>query len=132
MNQTLDEREAAREADRRERAAEEHRRLVTLRLTQLEVPPIYASVSFENFELHGEPDDQLAQVRALTLARRYLVEWPDVRNDILIFRGGVGSGKGHIAWTLARLLTIGHCIRARSVNLADLVRRLRASWKRNA
>lgn len=121
-----------RTAERLALSTEQRQRLVELRLAQLQIPVLYAQATFENFELHGEEGDRRAQVRALTKARRYCSEWPEVRNDILIFRGGFGTGKGHVAWSISRQLVQEHAIRAHVVKLADLVRRLRASWKKTA
>lgn len=106
-----------REAERLARAA-----------TTLNVRPKYAEATLGNFTLHGTAEDRAAQGRVLQIARRYLGRWPDVE-PILVFRGAPGTGKGHIAWAIARDLAATHGAVVEVVKLADLVRRIRATWR---
>jgi len=99
-------------------------------IESLQVPPLYRAVTLDNFELHGDPANREAQARVLQLGRRYVGLWPDVPDVLLVLRGGPGTGKGHWAWSITKQLTQLHALRARVVKLADLVRRLRASWGR--
>jgi DNA replication protein DnaC len=96
-------------------------------LIELGVPPLYADVTLENFQLHGSPEDRDTQLAVVRLARRYMGSWPDVAGELLILRGGPGTGKGHWAYSVAKGVA-SHGASVRVVKLADLVRRLRASW----
>lgn len=96
-------------------------------LASLDAPPLYAGATLSGFALHGTPADRQVQGRILQLARRYEGSWPDVE-AVLLFRGGPGTGKGHIAWSLAQALA-AQGVRVAVVKLADLVRELRASWR---
>jgi DNA replication protein DnaC len=125
---------AAEEKRREATAAEEQRiaarrlaRLSAIRLAQLEIPPIFAQASFENFQLHGSERDMSLQRRALDVAKGWVDGWPDVPH-LQVWRGGCGTGKGHLAWSMLVQLVRRHAVRARLVKLADLVRELRARW----
>jgi DNA replication protein DnaC len=96
-------------------------------LVELGVPPLYADVTLENFQLHGGTEDRDTQLSVVRLARRYMGSWPDVAGELLILRGGPGTGKGHWAYSVAKGVA-SHGASVRVVKLADLVRRLRASW----
>lgn len=93
----------------------------------LSVPPLYADVTLDRFQFHGRPEDEACQRAALNYARRWVSVFPKVRATVSVFTGAPGSGKGHVAWSLAKAVAeTGH--RAEVVKLADLVRALRASW----
>lgn len=111
-----------------ENATRRKARGATEALRALSVPPKYASESLETFALHGTPADRDIQVRLLTLARRYLADWPDPPHMVLIFLGGPGTGKGHLVYSIAKAVA-AESASARVVKLSDLVRRLRASWR---
>lgn len=119
--------EAEQKTDRRQTD-----RVVTARrqetaLTDLGVPPLYQGVSLESFELHGSQLDRDTQALVVRMGRRYMGNWPDVVGDLLILRGGPGTGKGHWAYSVAKgVAAMGAAVRV--VKLADLVRRLRSSW----
>jgi DNA replication protein DnaC len=98
-------------------------------LAALEVRPKYRDVTLGTFRHHGTPEDRQHQARVLQIARRYLGSWPDVE-PILVFRGGPGTGKGHVAWSIAKELAEVHAARVEVVKLSDLVRRLRSGWGR--
>jgi DNA replication protein DnaC len=123
-----------------ERAENERREVAELARIQLQmkcdaavralnVPEIYRGVTLGGFELHGSPEDRAKQTRALSHARGYLAEWPDVAHLILILRGVYGSGKGHWAYSVAQHLAAQEGVSARVVKVADMVRRLRRSWR---
>lgn len=99
-----------------------------LRLELLAVPPKYAAASIDNFQLHGETSDRNRQSRLLIMARRYLAEWPNVP-DVVVFRGGPGSGKGHLAWSIVKTLVGSYDVQARVVKLGDTIRDLREAWR---
>lgn len=98
---------------------------------QLNVPKRYVPVTLENFRLHGERGDRDDQARILQLARRYAADWPEVA-ELIVFRGGFGTGKGHISWSLAKLIAEAYGADVRVVKLPDLIRDLRETWRRDA
>lgn len=112
------------------REGEERQRLARIdrAIRALEVPPKYADAALGTFRLHGDRENRDAQGRVLQIARRYMGNWPDVE-PILVFRGAPGTGKGHIAWSIAHELVRAHGAMTQVVKLADLVRRLRATWR---
>lgn len=119
------EREEVRERERRATAEAATR---AARLAELAVPPLYAEVSLDAYRLHGDRAAQARQATALRIARRYLAAWPHVET-LLLFQGGPGTGKGHIAWSLAKAVVAEHGGSARVVKLARLVRDLREPWR---
>lgn len=92
-------------------------------LTGLQVPPLYEHATLENFEVGGVR--ALADAKAF--AARFLRTWPDVPM-ISLFTGTFGSGKGHIAWAIAKALASTHAVRGKIVVLSDVVRDLRETW----
>jgi DNA replication protein DnaC len=100
----------------------------TVLLGALEIPPLYEHVTLETFELHGDQKQQERQARILQLARRYLASWPDVAG-VLVFRGGPGSGKGHVTWSIAKKIASELGASARVCKLPDVVRDLREAWR---
>jgi DNA replication protein DnaC len=123
--------EANRVAWAHRRHAEDERRYREERIKKataaLDVPPLYAGVSFETWKLHGDAVAQNHQAEARQRGRVYLHTWPDVPG-LLVLRGAPGTGKGHWAWSVARDLT-GRGVFVTVVKLGDLVRKLRASWR---
>ncbi len=111
-----------------DRVASTREAVSTVRLGELEVPQLYRDVTLESFELHGDRGQQERQGRILQLARRYLGAWPDVP-AVLVFRGGPGTGKGHVTWSLAKQLVTQLSATARVCKLPDVVRDLREAWR---
>jgi DNA replication protein DnaC len=101
------------------------------RLADLAVPPKYQDVSLATFALHGSPEDQRVQQRAHGWALRYLGLWPDVQL-FSVLQGGYGTGKGHIAWSIAKHLVEELGATARVVKLPALVRELRDTWRKDS
>lgn len=121
--------EARRDQDV-ERVREQGARL-RARMAELDPPPLYRGVTLDGFQHHGDAEAKAMQMRVLSWARRYLAEWPDVA-ALVCFQGSYGTGKGHIAWALARSLVEEQDATARVVKVAGLVRRLRDTWRRDA
>lgn len=120
--------EATGAAETIDRKQEQGRRDLGARWAQLAVPPKYREVSLETYEHHGSDEDRRLQMRALTWARRYLAQWPDVA-DFVVLTGTTGSGKGHVAWSIAKAL-VEQGASVRNVKLPVLVRNLRDTWGR--
>jgi DNA replication protein DnaC len=109
-------------------AAEErkkHERKCAAALAALDVPALYAGASLDTFEIEGEHRDRLAL--ALAFARNYVATWPDVP-VISVFAGGCGTGKGHLAWSIAKELATAYGASARVTVLSDTIRDLREAW----
>jgi putative replication protein len=127
--------QAKADEDARLRAREEHRKLEAEQQVILErkrvmdalaVPPLYAKASLDTFTIHGTPDQQAAQGRMIRFARGYVRDFPDVPG-IVAFTGSPGSGKGHVAWSIAQAVAATGKA-AKVTKLSDMVRTLRASW----
>lgn len=99
----------------------------TFRAAMLEVPTKYRSANLASFRFHGEPADREKQGRVHQLALRYIAQWPQVP-DVVVFRGGYGSGKGHMAYAIAKQLVNEHGAKVSIDVLADIVRDLRETW----
>lgn len=121
----------AKAAEATDRQADQARRDLGARWAELDVPKKYQAVTLETFEHHGPEEDRRLQMRALSWAQRYLGQWPDVA-DFVVLRGPPGTGKGHVAWSLCKALVTEHGARVRNVKLPVLVRRLRDTWGRDA
>jgi DNA replication protein DnaC len=122
--QRIAEEEAAAE---RQRAAEAHQRRCLEALSQIETPPMYLQASLANFELHGESADWQKLERSLGYARSMVASWPKVPM-ISVFAGGCGTGKGHLAWAIARELAATQAVTGRVAVLSDVIRDLREAW----
>lgn len=115
------------QAERAEREREARAARAREALASLGVPPLYADATIDTFEVRSESaEDAAKKARVVQLARRYIAEWPDVPM-IAVFVGCPGSGKGHIAWSLARAVALegGN---ARVCVLSDVIRDLREAW----
>jgi DNA replication protein DnaC len=99
-----------------------------LRVAALACPPKYLDATIDTFRLHGSDAERKRQVRLTTAARRYLADWPDVP-EVLVFRGGPGTGKGHLAWSIAKALIRLHPVDVRFTKLPDVIRDLREAWR---
>lgn len=97
----------------------------------LNVPLLYAEASLKTFELHGTPEQQEELGKVLHLARNYLTSWPHTQESypLLLFQGPPGSGKGHLAWSIASWLVQEHTAKVRVVKLAAIIRDLREAWR---
>lgn len=97
----------------------------------LGVPPLYAEASLDSFHLHGTDEQQGQLSRIRHLAANYLSSWPAIpeRHQLLLFQGHYGSGKGHIAWAIARWVVQEYAAQVRVVKLAAIIRDLREAWR---
>lgn len=109
------------------RQLQEQRRIAKA-VEALIVPPDYRDVSLRKFEFHSEPADREFQRHVVRKGIQYIGTWPEPPQTILVLRGGVGTGKGHWAWSVTKAIVATTGARARVVKCSDLVRRLRASW----
>jgi DNA replication protein DnaC len=105
--------------------------IIATRLKQLEVPEYYATATLGSFDVNGaDPAQRPRLERVKQAAVEFLTDWPDVPM-ITLFRGVPGTGKGHIAWSLARGFVTQLDATARVCVLSDLIRDLRESWSRD-
>lgn len=124
-------------ADDQKRAAEETENRRKAALASLDVPLLYRDVSLANFRSHGDEESRRRQARVLQLAYRYVANWPDRQNldslgafpIVAVFRGAPGSGKGHVAWSIAKHVALEELGRVVFTTLADCVRDLRETWR---
>lgn len=117
--------------DREERKAQVAGDLRRRALKDLAVPPLYAGVALASFEEHGSEEER-AQLRKIKeLACQYLLQWPLIpeAQELLLFQGTYGSGKGHVAWSIARAIAVTHAARVRVLKLAAVIRDLREAWR---
>lgn len=100
-------------------------------LKDLDVPPLYAGATIATFQLHGSAEVQAQLLKIKELACGYLADWPRIQEEkeLLLFQGSYGSGKGHIAWSIARALAACHASQVRVVKLAAVIRDLREAWR---
>lgn len=96
---------------------------------RLEVPALYANVSFETYELHGDERQRAKLARALRFSRSYVDNFPAVPM-IAVFTGAPGCGKGHLSWAIAKAVCRDSRRAARVSVLSDVIRDLRESWTR--
>lgn len=120
-----------RQLSKEERSKVEKEQAGKAALVDLRVPPLYAKVGLNTFVLHGSAQHQELQQRALNYMSEYLEDWPDVGPDrqIITLRGGVGTGKGHVSWSVAKRVAEDHGAAVQFVRLPDLIREIRASWR---
>lgn len=93
----------------------------------LNVPPLYFGVTLGTWQTFGAPAEQERKRRILAVARAWLERWP-VTDTLLLYRGEPGTGKGHIAWALAKAIVEEHDATAQVLTCAELVRDLRGAW----
>lgn len=113
----------------RDKLAEEARQQTRIdrALKALNVPTLYAAATFDTWQMHGTPEARAVQDKMRERGRSYLRKWPDVPALVLL-RGEPGTGKGHWAWSVAKdVASRGHGVLV--IKAADMIRRLRASWR---
>lgn len=116
------------ERDALERAAAMRGELIAAATDGLATPPLYADATLTNWTLHGTDAEQLRQQRIQSAGLRYVAEWPDVHHQVIVLRGGPGTGKGHWAWSVAKAVAaLGQAVKV--VKLSNLIRELRRGWR---
>jgi DNA replication protein DnaC len=108
-----------------DRRAREER--VGAQLAALGIPPLYADATLDSYTPIGDRENATKQRIVLERARQFLANWPNVPM-ISVFLGVPGSGKGHVAWSLARAVVTERLASARVVVLSDTIRDLREAW----
>jgi DNA replication protein DnaC len=108
----------------RERTERERAEKCDRALAQLDVPALYRDATLTSFET-GIGDATLARAKAF--AEHFISAWPDVAM-IAVFAGGCGTGKGHLAWAIAKELASSRGVLARVCVLSDVIRDLREAW----
>jgi DNA replication protein DnaC len=104
----------------------------------LEVPLLYKNATVDSFRVDAaSPEDAKVKARVVQCARRYLGMWDTRQSDdlefpqIVVFTGEPGTGKGHIAWSIARAVAVDHGDTVKFTVLSDCIRDLRAAWSQN-
>jgi DNA replication protein DnaC len=99
-------------------------------LAELAPPPLYRDATLDNLEPHGDDANKSRLSRLAILGRRYLTDWPYPAQQVLVFIGGPGTGKGHLAWSVAKgVAALGGSVRV--AKLASVIRDLRDAWRRD-
>jgi DNA replication protein DnaC len=115
-----------REFEERRREAEEanHRMLVNAAC----IPPRFAGRTLENFVVHND-----GARKALTVARAYVEDFESARKDgtSLIFCGGVGTGKTHLAVGIANAV-LAMKLRVRFASVMNAVRTVKETYNRGS
>lgn len=116
---------AAYHAERqREAELQQQRRLVAA----AEIPPRFAGRTLDNFVSHTD-----GATRALSVARAYVEEFEEIRKEgtSLIFCGGVGTGKTHLAIGIANAV-LAMKRRVRFVSVMNAVRTIKETYARGS
>lgn len=120
--------EARREAEfaerRRESEAKERRRLID----NATIPPRFADKTLENFVAHGD-----GAKRALGVSRAYVQDFDTASKEgtSLIFCGGVGTGKTHLAIGIANAV-LDMNRRVRFVSVMNAVRTVKETYTKGS
>lgn len=117
-----------REHDEHRAAMDRHHFRCEKALERLAVPPLYRDVSFATWQLHGTKAEQEVQARNHQIAVRYAGQWPVVER-LVVFAGGFGTGKGHLAWSIAKAIAGATGDIVRVAKLAAVIRDLRMAWR---
>lgn len=106
--------------------AKERAKHIERRLAAANLPARYARATLASYNA-TEP----AQVRAVEIVRDYLDRFDDhlAAGRCLLFYGSTGTGKTHLATALVRAL-VERGRMAHYTTLADLLNRIRATWRR--
>lgn len=119
---------------RREQDSEARPELAPQWIPTLEIPARYRAAALESFELHGDAKDQETQIRVLRSSEKWLEIFPGRADpfagfpQIVAFRGGHGTGKGHIAWSLAKIVHFTYRLPVIVARAQDLIRDIRSAW----
>jgi DNA replication protein DnaC len=99
-----------------------------IRIRRANLPPGYQAATLENFQAQAHTR------QALLLARRYAEEFPPANNRVtdtaaagLLFTGGVGTGKTHLAAGIAKAIA-ARGFSPLFVDVRELLQRLRHSY----
>lgn len=118
---------ATQEAERLQSAAARRRK--ETRLEELAIPALYQDATIDNFARFGSPEQQQRTAAVVGLARRYVADWPDVGDRLLLaFTGSYGSGKTRMGYSLARAVIEQRDGSARVVKLKAMVTHIRGAW----
>ncbi|HRN54664.1 MAG TPA: ATP-binding protein, partial [Gemmatimonadaceae bacterium] len=104
----------------------------------LNVPRQYADASFKGFALYGSDAQRLATRSVVEMGKRYVREWPtryeatSAFQHLVVLQGGHGTGKTRMCWTIARNLVQLHGASVLFTTLADMIRCIRAAWRKDS
>jgi DNA replication protein DnaC len=120
--QTIESERYNRECDERE-ARDRAKRL----LDAVGLPLRFREKSFDDYYVHND-----GQKRALALTREYVENFTDHRKSgrCLVMMGKTGTGKTHLACSIAKALYTSHHVCYRTV--AEAIRELRDTWRKDS
>ena len=103
--------------------------IVASLLEDARIAPRFEHCCFDNFEAVTE-----GAKRNLSLMKSYAEAWPEVseKGSSLILMGRCGTGKNHLAVSLARQLIERHHATVCITSVMRIIRAIKRSWGRNA
>jgi len=92
---------------------------------QKSIPPRFQDCTFDNYQATCKGSQA-----ALNAAERYVAKFETIgaKGAGLIFCGKLGTGKTHLAISIAKEIA-KHGAQVKYINLLNLIRRIRSSWK---
>jgi DNA replication protein DnaC len=120
---------AAFEERQKREAEREMANLIAQRTAESLIPRRFADRRFSNYIA-----DELGQKRALNVCRRYVDSWAEQRpkGTSLIFTGGPGTGKTHLACAIASELIEMHQTRVLFVSVTEALRRIKETYRKDS
>jgi DNA replication protein DnaC len=120
--------EAKRIADEAQAEIARKQATLTRRLDRACIPARFAGRSFANFIADSEP-----KIAALQAAQHFAETFAErkAEGSSLVFSGRPGTGKSHLACSIARAVIDGGCT-ALYATARDIIRMLRQTWERDA
>lgn len=121
--------QAAAEDYKRRQAEQQTARKIQDRWANSGIPLRFVDRRFDTYHA-TEP----GQKRALTLCRRYADTWPEQRpkGTSLIFSGGPGTGKTHLACAIAAELIETYQTNVRFLTVTDALRAIKDTYRKDA
>ena len=126
--------ECEKENELRAKNDEEKRRIAQIEANKMEchkrskIPPRFKSRRFDNYVV-----EQDAQAKALNICKTYAVEWAKVKQagTGLIFSGKAGSGKTHLACSIAHEV-IEQGAKVQFATVAEVMRQIKSSFSKDS
>jgi DNA replication protein DnaC len=102
-------------------------RLRVAALARAGIPALYQSKGFEGYDTSVSR----SAAAALTIARRYVEEWPSNRNLGLLLTGPVGVGKTHLTCAVLRECATRWGAKVTFADLPELLAKIKSSYDQN-
>ena len=92
----------------------------------MNIRPIFRSVTMENYVIKNDKQSKIVE-----FLRQYIQHFEEEYGKNLIFLGNPGTGKGHLAISLARTIE-EKGFSCEFIKCYELLRQIKNSWKKNA